>query len=124
MWFSSTNADTAFGLDSDDLMSHECSNLSDLAFEMELDIEAMSDASPSHASFWSETSSASSSPLRSTLPKSSIHLIKHQTAREEKARETSPTDVMSTFSAMESKLESLRLSQKYAPQPVMRGVHT
>ena len=110
MWFSSTS-ETAFGLDSDELMSHPCANLSDLAFEMELDTEAMVGSPPSHASFCPEPSSAASSPLRSTLPQSAIHVIKHPTAREDKARETSPTDVTSTFSAMQSKLKSLRLSQ-------------
>mmetsp|Transcript_33580 Transcript_33580/g.79488 ORF Transcript_33580/g.79488 Transcript_33580/m.79488 type:complete len:135 (-) Transcript_33580:77-481(-) len=110
--FSPTNAVTAFGLESDKLMSRQCPNLSDLAFEMELDDAEMLGALPSHAAAFSQTSSASSSPL----PKTSIHAIAHQTASEEWPRERSPTedvistsDVMSTFATfrpMESELRS------------------
>jgi hypothetical protein len=123
--FSPTIDETAFGLDSDGLMLRQCSNLSDLAFEMEMDDAEMFCALPSHASASSETSTAPPSPLFSSLfssmNKNSIGATKHPTARDttikggdtkhkERSR-TSPTDVVSTFSEMESKLRSLGQSQ-------------
>jgi hypothetical protein len=95
--FSPPSAETAFGLDSDELMTATCSNLSDLAFEMELHDDEMLGALPSHASACSETSSAPTSPLCSALPES-------------RARQNSPMNGISTFatfSEMESKLQSL-----------------
>jgi hypothetical protein len=103
IWYSPAGDETDFGCEDDALMSGECSNLSDLAFMMEITHEEEVAVKSQHPS--NDTQDVPSHVPSAVANSRRVSAIQKDG---QSRREASPTDVMSTFTEMESELRTLQ----------------